>query len=219
MAAAATVVDVKTAHVPSSEEWVERIRTATHRMEIGRGTYVNITIFRLRTGLDVIVKATQMDRNHDDSAWVIPASYRRELEIMASLGTGDYRKTYILPMIGHYQSEDGRYGCIVMPYAGMFTFRSATKINALERFFSPDLARMWTSQIIRGLLNAAKIGICHATVETVGRTGVEMEALTAVAAALLTVYDMCKAIDRGMQLTDIRLLEKRGGKTGDWVAK
>ena len=61
--------------------------------------------------------------------------------------------------------------------------------------------------------------ICHATVETVGRTGVEMEALTAVAAALLTVYDMCKAIDRGMQLTDIRLLEKRGGKTGDWVAK
>ena len=60
--------------------------------------------------------------------------------------------------------------------------------------------------------------ICHATVETVGRTGVEMEALTAVSAALLTIYDMCKAIDRGMQLTDIRLLEKRGGKSGHWRA-
>ena len=58
---------------------------------------------------------------------------------------------------------------------------------------------------------------CVATVETVGRTGVEMEALTAVAAALLTIYDMCKAVDRGMHLEDIALLEKRGGRSGVWV--
>jgi cyclic pyranopterin phosphate synthase len=57
---------------------------------------------------------------------------------------------------------------------------------------------------------------CQATVETRGRTGVEMEALTAVHLALLTVYDMCKAIDRGMTMTDIRLLEKTGGKSGVW---
>ncbi len=57
---------------------------------------------------------------------------------------------------------------------------------------------------------------CQATVETRGRTGVEMEALTAVQVALLTVYDMCKAADRGMILTDIRLLEKTGGKSGPW---
>ena len=57
---------------------------------------------------------------------------------------------------------------------------------------------------------------CQATVETLGRTGVEMEALTAVHIALLTVYDMCKAIDRGMTMTDIRLLEKTGGKSGAW---
>ena len=57
---------------------------------------------------------------------------------------------------------------------------------------------------------------CQATVETLGRTGVEMEALTAVQIALLTVYDMCKAVDRGMTLTDIRLLEKTGGKSGAW---
>ena len=57
---------------------------------------------------------------------------------------------------------------------------------------------------------------CQATVETLGRTGVEMEALTAVQIALLTVYDMCKSMDRGMTLTDIRLLEKTGGKPGIW---
>jgi cyclic pyranopterin phosphate synthase len=60
---------------------------------------------------------------------------------------------------------------------------------------------------------------CTATVETVGRTGVEMEALTAVAAALLTIYDMCKAVDRGMRIEGIALLEKRGGRSGHWVAK
>ena len=58
---------------------------------------------------------------------------------------------------------------------------------------------------------------CIATVETRGRTGVEMEALTAVAAALLTIYDMCKAVDRGMRLEEIALLEKSGGKSGTWV--
>jgi cyclic pyranopterin phosphate synthase len=59
---------------------------------------------------------------------------------------------------------------------------------------------------------------CVAQVETVGRTGVEMEALTAVQVGLLTIYDMCKAADRGMVMTDIRVLDKRGGKSGDWVA-
>lgn len=58
---------------------------------------------------------------------------------------------------------------------------------------------------------------CMATVETTGRTGVEMEALTAVSAALLTVYDMCKAVDRGMSLEAINLVEKRGGKSGTWL--
>ena len=59
---------------------------------------------------------------------------------------------------------------------------------------------------------------CTAQVETFGRTGVEMEALTAVQVGLLTVYDMCKAVDRAMVIGDVRLLEKRGGKSGDWRA-
>lgn len=57
---------------------------------------------------------------------------------------------------------------------------------------------------------------CTAQVETCGKTGVEMEALTAVQVGLLTIYDMCKAVDRGMTITDIAVLEKRGGKSGDW---
>ena len=59
---------------------------------------------------------------------------------------------------------------------------------------------------------------CTAQVETLGRTGVEMEALTAVQVGLLTVYDMCKAADRGMVMGEIRVLEKRGGKSGEWLA-
>jgi cyclic pyranopterin phosphate synthase len=59
---------------------------------------------------------------------------------------------------------------------------------------------------------------CVATVATVGRTGVEMEALTAVAVGLLTIYDMCKAVDRGMRMGSIQLLEKLGGRSGHWRA-
>ncbi|MGA7948929.1 MAG: cyclic pyranopterin monophosphate synthase MoaC [Thiobacillaceae bacterium] len=57
---------------------------------------------------------------------------------------------------------------------------------------------------------------CTVTAETVGKTGVEMEALTGVSMALLTIYDMCKAIDRGMRIESVRLLEKKGGKSGHW---
>ena len=60
---------------------------------------------------------------------------------------------------------------------------------------------------------------CTAQVETLGRTGVEMEALTAVQIGLLTIYDMCKAADRGMVITDVRVLEKHGGKSGSWRAE
>jgi cyclic pyranopterin phosphate synthase len=68
-------------------------------------------------------------------------------------------------------------------------------------------------------IDAAAAAIdCRATVETRGPTGVEMEALTAVQIGLLTVYDMCKAVDRAMVIEAVRLLEKRGGKSGDYVA-
>ena len=59
---------------------------------------------------------------------------------------------------------------------------------------------------------------CEVTAECFGRTGVEMEALTATSVGLLTIYDMCKAVDRGMRIDNLRLLEKSGGKSGHWVA-
>lgn len=59
---------------------------------------------------------------------------------------------------------------------------------------------------------------CHVRAETRSQTGVEMEALTGLQVALATIYDMCKAVDRGMQITDVRLLEKSGGKSGDYHA-
>ncbi len=61
--------------------------------------------------------------------------------------------------------------------------------------------------------------VCRTVAETVGRTGVEMEALTAVQIALLTIYDMCKAVDRGMRITEVELREKSGGRSGKWRRK
>ena len=61
--------------------------------------------------------------------------------------------------------------------------------------------------------------VCTATAEVVGPTGVEMEALTAVQVSLLTIYDMCKAVDRGMTINQVQLLEKHGGKSGSFVAE
>ena len=69
------------------------------------------------------------------------------------------------------------------------------------------------------VLDAQLPGVhCTVTAEAVGATGVEMEALTAVQVGLLTIYDMCKAVDRGMVIEQVRLVEKRGGKSGDWAA-
>ena len=77
-----------------------------------------------------------------------------------------------------------------------------------------------TSVTVDLLCDAARHAVdITATCKITGRTGVEMEALTAVAVAALTIYDMCKAVDRGMHLTDIRLVEKRGGKSGTHKGK
>lgn len=65
-------------------------------------------------------------------------------------------------------------------------------------------------------LSAINAVRCQATVETVGQTGVEMEALTAVQVALLTIYDMCKAVDRGMTVNAVQLVQKSGGRSGVW---
>ena len=72
-------------------------------------------------------------------------------------------------------------------------------------------------QLVPDTTEAPRV-ICTATVETKGQTGVEMEALTAVQISLLTIYDLCKAVDRGMVMSNTRLLHKAGGKSGEWSA-
>ncbi len=68
-------------------------------------------------------------------------------------------------------------------------------------------------------INSSESSIsCTVTAETYGKTGVEMEALSAVSVGLLTIYDMCKAVDRGMTISNVQLLEKQGGKSGSWTA-
>jgi cyclic pyranopterin phosphate synthase len=90
---------------------------------------------------------------------------------------------------------------------------------ALTRIAIDFVAGHEISTVTTSLGDAEKGAVtCTATVETVGPTGVEMEALTAVSVALLTIYDMCKAVDRGMVMTGIKLLEKHGGKSGSFVA-
>ncbi len=87
----------------------------------------------------------------------------------------------------------------------------------LEPCFGGDLQEGAPATIGAGL-SAGRVGIAlTATVETDGKTGVEMEALTAASVAALTIYDMCKAVDRGMVITDVALALKEGGKSGRWV--
>jgi len=78
------------------------------------------------------------------------------------------------------------------------------------------LTRVATEFVIDEQRNAVH---CEVTAECFGRTGVEMEALTAATVGLLTIYDMCKAVDRGMRIDNVRLLEKKGGKSGHWHAE
>ena len=90
---------------------------------------------------------------------------------------------------------------------------------ALTRVAIDFVADSGYPESVRGSNNDKNTGIsCTATVETIGPTGVEMEALLAVNIALLTIYDMCKAVDRGMTINDVKLLEKHGGKSGSYVS-
>ena len=111
---------------------------------------------------------------------------------------------------GHARKGD------VLGVARIAAIQAAKKTSDLIPLCHPlALTRVTVEFTVEAARNAV---CCRATVETVGQTGVEMEALTAVQVGLLTIYDMCKAVDRGMTINGVRLLEKTGGKSGSWVA-
>jgi len=105
----------------------------------------------------------------------------------------------------------------VLGIARIAGIMAAKKTSELIPLCHPlALTRVAVEFELREALNTVE---CRATVETVGPTGVEMEALTAVQIALLTIYDMCKAADRGMTISGVRVLEKHGGKSGSWQVR
>jgi cyclic pyranopterin monophosphate synthase len=119
-------------------------------------------------------------------------------------------ETFVLIRDGHAKKGD------VLGVARIASIQGAKRTADLIPLCHP-LAL--TRVAVEFTLDEALPGVhCSAQVETLGRTGVEMEALTAVQIGLLTIYDMCKAVDRGMVITDVKVMEKHGGKSGDWVA-
>jgi cyclic pyranopterin phosphate synthase len=109
-----------------------------------------------------------------------------------------------------------------MPKGDVLATARIAGIMAAKR--TPDLIPLCHPLAITGVtVNLEPAGddclVIRATVKTTGKTGVEMEALTAASIAALTVYDMCKAVEKGMRIEGVRLLEKHGGKSGDWVAE
>ena len=104
----------------------------------------------------------------------------------------------------------------VLGIARIAAIQAAKRTGELIPLCHPiALTRVTADFAIDGAINAIH---CRVTAECHGRTGVEMEALTATSVGLLTIYDMCKAVDRGMRIENLRLLEKSGGKSGHWVA-
>lgn len=105
----------------------------------------------------------------------------------------------------------------VLGVARIAAIQASKKTSELIPLCHPlAITRVTADFEIQKALNSVN---CRATVETWGKTGVEMEALSAVSVALLTIYDMCKAVDRGMTIKNIGLKEKSGGKSGTWIAE
>ncbi len=109
-----------------------------------------------------------------------------------------------------------------MPKGDVIATARIAGIMAAKR--TPDLIPLCHPLPVSGVTVELEAGgddalVIRATVKTTGKTGVEMEALTAASVAALTVYDMCKAVEKGMRIESVRLLEKHGGKSGDWFAE
>lgn len=104
--------------------------------------------------------------------------------------------------------------------AGVMAAKKTSELIPMCHPLMITKAKVECTPVQAGQREDGRVGI-HVTVTTgvTGKTGIEMEALTAASVACLTVYDMCKAVDRGMEITDVRLLKKDGGKTGLWERK
>ena len=136
------------------------------------------------------------DKNVTAREAVAEGTIRMQPETLGLILSGGHKKGDVLAVARIAGIQAAKKTADLIPLC------HAIPITAIEIELTPDEAK----STLR----------CRATVRTQAQTGVEMAALTAVEIALLTIYDMCKAVDRGMTLTDIGLVSKTGGKSGDW---
>jgi cyclic pyranopterin phosphate synthase len=158
---------------------------------------------------------SQNDLTHFDAAGqahMVDVGAKSETERIARAGGRIRMKTETLALI---RAGDARKGD-VLGIARIAAIQAAKRTGDLIPLCHPiPLTRVAVEFAID---EAASTIACETVAQTVGRTGVEMEAMTAASVALLTIYDMCKAVDRGMVIEEVRLLEKSGGKSGHWRA-
>lgn len=144
---------------------------------------------------------------------MVDVGSKAETARTARAGGSIYMQASTLELIRAGSSKKGD----VLGIARIAAIQASKRTGDLIPLCHPiSLTRVTADFVIDGEHNAVH---CEITAECFGRTGVEMEALTATSVGLLTIYDMLKAVDRGMRLDGIRLLEKRGGKSGHWQAK
>ncbi len=148
--------------------------------------------------------------DEDGQAHMVDVGSKAETHRVATASGMIYMKPQTLAVITSGTAKKGDVLGIARIAAIMGAKRTADLIPLCHPLALTRVAVEFTT-------NEAESSImCNAQVETHGKTGVEMEALTAVQIGLLTIYDMCKAIDRGMTITDVRVMEKLGGKSGHW---
>ncbi|MGE0558507.1 MAG: cyclic pyranopterin monophosphate synthase MoaC [Burkholderiales bacterium] len=151
---------------------------------------------------------THFDRH--GQAWMVDVADKAETRRLAR---AEGRIVMQAATLRHIIAGDSRKGD-VLGIARVAGIQAAKQTSGLIPLCHPlALTRVQVEFVIDRRNKAVR---CIATAETVGRTGVEMEALTAVSVALLTIYDMCKAVDRGMRIESLGLEEKSGGKSGHW---
>ncbi|QRM19108.1 cyclic pyranopterin monophosphate synthase MoaC [Dechloromonas sp. TW-R-39-2] len=150
--------------------------------------------------------------NSAGQAHMVDVGQKAETARTARAGGSIFMNPETLQLIAGGSAKKGD----VLGIARIAAIQASKRTGDLIPLCHPIALTRVTADFVIDQANAAVH--CEVTAECFGKTGVEMEALTATSVGLLTIYDMCKAVDRGMRIENVRLLEKKGGKSGHWLA-
>lgn len=158
-------------------------------------------------------KQTLTHFDQTGQAHMVDVGNKSETHRLARAGGSIYMQPETLALIRNGDAKKGD----VLGIARIAAIQASKRTGELIPLCHPlALTRVAADFVIDTANNAVH---CEVTAECFGRTGIEMEALTAATVGLLTIYDMCKAVDRGMRIDNVHLLEKKGGKSGLWLAE